>query len=81
MLNMLAYNAGNKQVQYQKCRLWRHVNNKMDDIGELEKRQKNYTQMDFDGTRLDADEDDEEAVDDMALTPEDIIIVEMPKDK
>jgi len=29
-LNMAAYSAGNKQVTYQKCRLWKHDNNNMD---------------------------------------------------
>ena len=80
ILNMAAYSAGNKQVTYQKCRLWKHDNNNMDQIAELEKRQKNYTQMDFEGTRCDEDEEDE-TVDEMSIAPEDIIVIEMPKDK
>jgi hypothetical protein len=36
--------------------------------------------MDFEGTRCDEDEEDE-TVDEMSIAPEDIIVIEMPKDK
>lgn len=48
----------------------------MDDILTLEKRQKNYTKIDFDGIRL--DEAEEETVDDMAIANDDVIVVELP---
>jgi len=48
-LNMKSYNAGNKSVSFQKCKLWKYLNNNMDEIAALEKRQKNYTSIDIDG--------------------------------
>jgi hypothetical protein len=58
------------------CKLWRPVSNNMDDILAIQKKYKENSTVDFDGTPLDTEET--EAVENMALGPEDILLVELP---
>jgi hypothetical protein len=71
-LNAALYALGNKILTYQKVKLWKYLNNNVDDILALEKRQKNYTTVEIDALLI-----EDEIVDDMAIASEDIVVVEL----
>jgi len=71
-LNAALYALGNKILTYQKVKLWKYLNNNVDDILALEKRQKNYTTVEIDALLI-----EDEIVDDMAIAAEDIVVVEL----
>lgn len=72
----MAAQANPKASECKKCRLWRPVNNNVDDLTALQKKHKDGKKLDFDGTQLDTDESD--VVENMAFGPEDILLVELP---
>lgn len=75
-LNQILYERGEKSIVVSKVRIWKASNNNVEEILELTKKWKNFTQVTFDGLLL-----DDEKVEDMQISNEDILIVELPKDK
>ena len=68
-------------------RLWKALlsQTKVEDLAEIEKKVKNYTHVKFDGTCLNAQKLDVEKkniyVEELPLAEDDVLIIELPKQK
>ena len=69
------YEKGERSTVINKVRIWKASNNNVEEILELTKKWKNYTQVTYEGLLL-----EDEKVEDMSIANEDILIVELQKD-
>jgi len=61
-------------VTLNKVRIWKASSNNVEEILALDKKWKNFTQVQYDGLLL-----EDEKVDDMKIATDDILVVELPK--
>ena len=63
-----------------KLRLWKSMTNKLEELQEIDKKYKNYTQVKVDFHCLNAKEEDKALLlEDLQLAEDDIIVIELPK--